>query len=142
MVEKEVIVRRLTLLEEYCRDLHNARESMDFNDFKHDKVLRRYVERTLQLAIEACLDITSHIIAYEGYREPKDNKDIFAVLQEESFLDDGQTVNLKKMAQFRNILVHDYTKIDPEIVYSILQKHLVDILDYAQMIKEQFCSID
>ena len=49
-----------------------------------------------------------------------------------------QAVNLKKMAQFRNVLVHDYTKIEPEIVYSILQKHLVDILDYAQMIKEHF----
>ena len=138
MVEKEVIVRRLTLLEEYCRDLHNARESMEFNDFKHDKVLRRYVERTLQLAIEACLDLANHIIAYEGYREPKDNKDIIAVLHEESLLNNEQAVNLKKMAQFRNVLVHDYTKIEPEIVYSILQKHLVDILDYAQIIKEQF----
>ncbi len=70
MVEKEVIVQRLILLEEYCRDLHDARESLDFNDFKHDKVLRRYVERTLQLAIEACLDLASHIIAKTFGRYP------------------------------------------------------------------------
>jgi len=138
MVEREVIVRRLTLLEEYCRDLHGARESMEFNEFKTDKVMRRYVERTFQLAIEACLDLANHIISYEGYREPKDNKDIITVLHEKSLLNDEQAVNLKKMAQFRNVLVHDYTRIEPEIVFSILQKHLADILDYAQMIKEQF----
>jgi uncharacterized protein YutE (UPF0331/DUF86 family) len=46
--------------------------------------------------------------------------------------------NLKKMAQFRNIIVHDYIRIQPEIVYAILKNNLTDIIEYANIVKEKF----
>jgi uncharacterized protein YutE (UPF0331/DUF86 family) len=138
MVEREIIVRRLTFLEEYCNDLDEARQTINWEKFSHDKVVRRYVERTLHMAVEACLDIANHIISYEGYREPVDNKDVFQVLFEQNILDERLMENLKKMAQFRNVVVHDYIRIQPEIVYAILQKNLGDILGFASTIKERF----
>jgi len=81
------------------------------------------------MAVEACLDIANHIIAYEGYREPIDNKDAFQVLFERDIL---------KMSQFRNVIVHDYIRIQPEIVYAILQKNIGDLLEFANIIKEKF----
>ena len=36
----------------------------------------------------------------------------------------GVTVNMSK---FRNIVVHDYTRIDPEIVVGILRNNLQDL---------------
>ncbi|MGI5859111.1 MAG: type VII toxin-antitoxin system HepT family RNase toxin [Tepidanaerobacteraceae bacterium] len=100
--------------------------------------ISRYVERTLHMAVEACLDIANHIISYEGYREPVDNKDVFQVLFEQKILDERLMENLKKMAQFRNVIVHDYIRIQPEIVYAILQKNLGDILEFANLVKERF----
>ncbi len=134
MVEKETIVRRLTFLEEYCSDLDEARHNINWEHFSQDKVVRRYVERTLHMAVEACLDIANHIISYEGYREPVDNKDVFQVLFEQKILAERLMENLKKMAQFRNVIVHDYIRIQPEIVYAILQKNLGDILEFASLI--------
>ncbi|HZK18115.1 MAG TPA: HepT-like ribonuclease domain-containing protein [Clostridia bacterium] len=58
------------------------RRDFDWGKFAHDKVVRRYVERTIHMAIEACLDIANHIVSYEGFREPADNKDTFQVLCE------------------------------------------------------------
>lgn len=138
MVEKETIVRRLTFLEEYCSDLDEARQSINWENFSQDKVIRRYIERTLHMAVEACLDIANHIISYEGYREPVDNKDIFQVLFEQKILDKKLMENLKKMAQFRNVIVHDYIRVQPEIVYAILQKNFGDVLEFANLIKERF----
>jgi len=46
--------------------------------------------------------------------------------------------NLKKMAQFRNIIVNDYIRIQPEIVYAILKNNLTDIIEYANIVKEKF----
>ena len=138
MVEKEIIIRRLTFLEEYCHDLSEARENLSWEQFQQDKIMRRYVERTLHLAIEGCLYLANHIISYEGYREPADNKDVFGVLHEVALIEEGLAEKLKKMAQFRNVVVHDYTRIEPEIVYDILQKHLADILDFTQVIKVKF----
>ena len=138
MVEKDVLERRLTILEEYCRDLGDAKETYGWEEFKRDKVVRRYVERTMHLAIEACLDIANHVISYEGYREPLDNKDVFFVLKEEGLYTATLAEKLKKMAQFRNVVVHDYTRIDPEIVFGILNNHLIDILDYSQAVRNKF----
>ncbi|GAQ24125.1 type VII toxin-antitoxin system HepT family RNase toxin [Tepidanaerobacter syntrophicus] len=138
MVEKETIVRRLAFLEEYCRDLDEARQTITFDTFTRDKIVRRYIERTLHMAVEACLDIANHIISYEGYREPLDNKDIFQVLFEQEIIDEKLKESLKKMAQFRNVIVHDYVRIQPEIVYNILQKNLGDIYDFANIVKNKF----
>lgn len=91
MVEKETIVRRLTFLEEYCSDLDEARQNINREKFQ-DKVVRRYIERTLHMAIEACLDIANHIVSYEGYREPVDNKDIFQVLFELAVLEKKELI--------------------------------------------------
>lgn len=138
MVEKETLVRRLTLLQEYYSDLAKAYQDFNLEDFSTNKIVRRYVERTLHIAIESCLDIANHIISYEGYREPKDNKDTFEVLFEQKILDNELTNNLKKMAQCRNIIVHDYIRIQPEIVYSIVQNNLVDLLSFARIINDRF----
>ncbi|NMB97256.1 MAG: DUF86 domain-containing protein [Clostridiaceae bacterium] len=137
MVEKDVLLKRLTLLEEYVRDLEEVKDK-SLEEFKSDKVIRRYVERTLHMATEACLDVANHIISYEGFREPKDNKDSFEVLMEEKIIMPELTEKLKKIAQFRNVVVHDYIRIKPEIVYNILQNNINDIVFFAKCIKNRF----
>jgi len=138
MVEQAVIERLLVQLEEYLRDLDEIKAKYSLEDFKGNKVTRRYTERTLQIAIEACLDLASHIISYQGFREPQDNKDCFQVLLENKIIPAGLAENLKKMAQFRNVVVHDYIRINPEIVYAIVQKNIPDIVSFAQIIEDKY----
>lgn len=137
MVEKDVITKRLIALEEYLRDLASVQE-ISWEVFTKDKITRRFVERTLHIAIEACLDISNHIISYEGYREPQTNKDSFEVLMEQGIIDSELNIRLKKMAQFRNVIVHDYVGIQPEIVYAVLTKHVKDIAIFGLLVKEKF----
>jgi uncharacterized protein YutE (UPF0331/DUF86 family) len=137
MVEQSILVNRLTLLEEYIRDLEEIKDK-SLQDFKSDKIIRRYAERTLHIATEACLDIANHIISYEGYREPKDNKDAFEVLMEQKIIAPDLNEKLKKMAQFRNVVVHDYIRIQPDILHSILNKNIGDIVAFAKCIKDKF----
>jgi len=138
LVEHDVISRILTSLDEYLRDLDEIKLNSTLRDFMNDKVTRRYAERTLQLAIEACLDIAQHIISYQGLREPFDNKDCFKVLLEAGIIPETLNERLMKMAQFRNIVVHDYLKINPEIVFAIIQRDIGDITTFAQIIETRF----
>jgi len=138
MVDTDVIQRRLTVLEEYINDLTKAKDDKCWEEFSTDKIFRRYVERTLHMAVEACLDIANNIISYEGYREPKNNKDSFEVLKEQGIISDELNIQLKKMAQFRNVIVHDYLRIQPEIVYAILKKNIPDIIHFAKRIKDNY----
>ncbi len=138
MIEESIIIRRLSALEEYLTDLEDIQNDLNWSKFKNDKIIRRYVERTLQMATESCLDIANHIISYEGYREPEDNKDVFRILAEKKIITEDLCEKLIKMAKFRNVIVHDYLKVDPEIVYTVLTKHCKDIALYAFVIKEKF----
>src|SRR5690554_5893258 len=140
MVEQDVIIRIFTNLDEYLRDLEELQKNSKLQDFITNKVTRRYAERTLQLAVEACLDLAQHIISYQGFREPLDNKDCFQVLHEEGIISRSLAGRLKKMAQFRNIVVHDYLKINPEIVFAIIQKELGDITAFIKTIEEKYLS--
>jgi len=123
----------LTLLDEYTADLRQL-QSVDFKTYVENKLIRRTVERTLHLAVEACLDIGQHIIAQEGFRRPADNRDVFVVLAEEGIVPGELLPRLIAMAKFRNLIVHDYARIDNAIVFGILKRRLDDFDAYARAI--------
>lgn len=123
----------MTLLDEYTADLRQL-QSVDFKTYVENKLIRRTVERTLHLAVEACLDIGQHIIAQEGFRRPADNRDVFVVLAEEGIVPGELLPRLIAMAKFRNLIVHDYVRIDNAIVFGILKRRLDDFDAYARAI--------
>ncbi|MDQ7792034.1 MAG: DUF86 domain-containing protein [Clostridia bacterium] len=81
MVDQRLLEEKPRLLSEYIVDL-GEQQHISLAHLKDNKVLRRYVERTLHLAVEACLGIGSHVIADLRLREPEDYKDIMVVLAE------------------------------------------------------------
>ncbi|MBI4774509.1 MAG: DUF86 domain-containing protein [Deltaproteobacteria bacterium] len=133
MIETDVIESKLRFLKEYLVDLEEF-ETISLEDYRTNKKDQRFVERTLQLACECCLDIAAHLVSRLGYREPRDNKDLFAVLSENQVITGPVHESMVKMAKFRNIVVHDYTRIDPEIVVGILRDHLADFRRFAKEI--------
>ena len=133
MVDPEVIAERLKLLVGYIADLEDE-QGTDWERFVGDKKLRRYVERTLQLAIECCLDIGNHIISAKGLREPQDNRDVFRVLAEAGYLPGDLLPACERMAGFRNVLVHEYARIDPAIVFAALKRRVPDLRRFASAI--------
>ncbi len=86
------------------------------------------------MAIEACLDIGRRLIAREGFRYPEDNADVFRVLAEQGILPSDLLPRLIDMARFRNVIVHDYIRVDDAIVYGILRKRLGDFDRFARVI--------
>ncbi|RLB36041.1 MAG: hypothetical protein DRH12_16220 [Deltaproteobacteria bacterium] len=84
--------------------------------------------------IETCVDVAGHIIADKGFRIPNTYSDVFRVIGEEGILESGLLSNMMKMAKFRNIVVHQYDKIDAEIVIGILKRNLTDFVAFKQSI--------
>lgn len=133
MVDMEVIESKLTFLREYIGDLKEY-EAISLHAYRKNKKDQRFVERTLHLACESCLDIAAHIISRRGFREPKDNKDLFLVLYENSIITEPVWDAMTKMAKFRNIIVHDYARIEPEVVVGILHKNVADLKRFSKEI--------
>lgn len=88
------------------------------------------------MAIECVIDLGNHIISDMNYRKPESSRDIFLVLYENKVINDKLKNNLCNMVSFRNILVHDYLKLDRGIVYDIVMDRLGDIKSFVKVIKD------
>ena len=84
------------------------------------------------MAIEGAIDICNHIVARAGGRAPHDHADCFAILGELNMLSDELVERLKRMAKFRNPLVHLYWKVDNKKVHQILREDIEDIKEYLK----------
>jgi uncharacterized protein YutE (UPF0331/DUF86 family) len=121
------------MLAERVTDLKTL-QRINFDEYLANHILRGYVERALQVSVQICLDISAHLIAESGWRQPEDNKDIFVVLAEEEIIPRDLLPALMQMAGFRNLIVHDYARVDDALVYGILKRHLTDFERFAASI--------
>jgi uncharacterized protein YutE (UPF0331/DUF86 family) len=133
MVDETLILRKLSELDEYNKQIKEY-EKITVAQYSGDWKIPRIIERTLQMMIETCVDIASHIIADKGYRVPKSYSDTFKVLREEIIVSSKLFNSLEKMAKFRNIVVHHYDKVDAKIIVGILKKDLKDFMGYKEAI--------
>lgn len=143
MVDKTLILKKLAELEQYMLQI-NEFSDITTVEYSSDWKTQRIVDRTLQMMIETCLDIAGHIISDEEYRVPESYADMFNVLQENAIIPETLREGLNNMAKFRNIVVHHYDKIDPNIVITILRKNLGDFnrfktatISYLNVLKDK-----
>jgi len=133
LVDKILIMRKLTELEIYIKQMQEY-STITVKEYYRDWKMQRIIERTLQMMIELCVDIANHIIADKKYRVPTSYSDTFQVLEEEGLISKKQYKTMKRMAQFRNIIVHHYDKIDETILVNILRQNLSDFLEYRDSV--------
>ena len=109
------------------------------DDLKNDSTSEAVVERLLQIALEAVLDIGRMIISMENLPRPQDNDTIFQVLGNAKILTSDYAKKAKGLGGFRNILVHGYMIIEVDKVYANLQK-LDQLKEYLQFISKYLAS--
>ncbi|MGE5605129.1 MAG: type VII toxin-antitoxin system HepT family RNase toxin [Bacteroidota bacterium] len=130
MVDKNLILIKTDKIKEYLGFLRDLRQ-YPLNEFKTNPQIFGSAERFLQLAIESAIDIGNHLISDLRLRKPGTNREIFEILNEHGIITAGLRDSLCKMAQFRNILVHDYLRIDREIVFTILRRDLKNLEEFV-----------
>lgn len=127
------IISKLERLDEYFGYLKDI-QKVNKKSFLTDYHFYGLAERYLQLAIEVIIDIGKLIIVSEDLKRPEDNGDIISIMADNKILAKKSSEKLIGIVNFRNILVHDYEKIDREIVYKKLQKNLDDFSDFKKNI--------
>lgn len=134
MVNQDVVLRLLAAIEGFVADLRQA-DDITYESFMRDVRSQRFVERTLQIAIEAAMDVTHHIISDRQWREPDSYADAFRVLAENRVITPEQADRYTLMARFRNRIVHYYEKVDPQQVFTIFRSRLSDFADFAAAVR-------
>jgi uncharacterized protein YutE (UPF0331/DUF86 family) len=133
MVDRLLLEKILGDIRANVHELEKAKD-ITWEVYRSDVRTRRFVERTLHILIEACIDVAQHIISDKGFREPSTYRDAFVVLAEEKIIPADQLPHLEQMAAFRNLIVHYYEKIDDSIVFGVFQRNLTDFLAFGESI--------
>ncbi len=90
----------------------------------------------LERTIQACVDIASHIIAYTPLPAAPTMADSFTGLQSAGVLSPALAARMVKAVGLRNLLVHQYMAVDWQIVWSVLQQHLRDPVDFVAAVEK------
>ncbi len=122
------IERRRSLLEEY--------KEMLYEEFVSDLSIYELAIRHLQVAVQACMDIGTHIAAVKNFGDPSQASQVFTVLARSKVIGKDLAERLNKAGGTRNIIVHDYLDIDLSIIYDIIQNNLPDFEQFIYEIGE------
>jgi uncharacterized protein YutE (UPF0331/DUF86 family) len=125
VVSPERLEEKFRRLGEFLAVLRELR-SVPAEALPGDLVRMGSVKYYLQVSIESCIDVAQHVIASEGFRPPKDYADTFTVLAERGILEQEFAERLRRMAKFRNRLVHLYGEVDDRHVVRVLAEDLGD----------------
>ena len=126
--------QKLALIETYVRDLRvlraqtrscvtcarNASWSIPFKS----RFRRQY-------------DVASHIVSDERLGEPRTNRELFELLERSGWVQAELTARLGRMAGFRNLIVHGYAEVDPQIVKDVVLNHLGDLLEFVAVVRQR-----
>jgi uncharacterized protein YutE (UPF0331/DUF86 family) len=134
MTDPELVAKKLAFIETCVRELRTlARPERISDDLREE----RFVEHTLQLAIQAALDVGSHIVSDERLGEPETSRDVFRLLGRSGLVPPDLLSRLEQMAGFRNVVVHLYQDVDLGIVRDVVENHLGDLLEFVAAIRRR-----
>lgn len=119
----ERAVRRVR--EEYAGDDRN----LTANQTRQDAIILN-----LQRASESSIDAAMHLVRVHRLGVPQETREAFVMLEQAKLIGPPLADRLRKMVGFRNIAVHDYQRLNLDIVRTIVVEHLEDFLAFTRVL--------
>lgn len=132
MTDLDLLAGKLAFIETCVQELRTLARPIEM---LHDVREARFVLHTLQIAIQAALDVASHIVSDERLGEPETNRELFDRLAQHRWLSAELAATMGRMAGFRNIVVHGYGGVSLEIAKDIVEHRLGDFVAFVTAIQ-------
>ena len=107
-----------------------------FDEYQSSIIKKAACERYAEKITEALVDLAFLIIKEKNLKKPENDKQTFDILYENKIITVELCNNLKSAKGMRNILAHEYGKIDDEIVFDAIANELrKDAAEFIDIIK-------
>lgn len=124
MVDRERVLARLDDLDGYLRELRSIAPAR-FEEYLAI-AKRRACERLLQISVEAVIDTCALLVTGLRLGLPAEEDDLFTRLAQRDVLTASTTETLRRMKGLRNLLVHEYGRIDDRVPFETVDRRLAD----------------
>jgi len=126
-----VITKKIEIIQETVLELTKLHD-LSIEKLKKDFFLKRGIERSIQVCIEAMIDIAHRTISLNNQKPASSAGKALAALEQIGVIKDAAVY--KKMIQFRNLIVHRYEIIEDSILVDIVRNHLEDFTNFINEI--------
>ena len=109
----------------YSKDHSALRNNQD----KQDAIILN-----LERACQGAIDIAMRVVKLKKLGLPKESRDAFDFLEKAQIIPNELLVKMHGLVGFRNTAVHNYKKLDLDIVEFIIQHRLSDLTQLCQIL--------
>jgi len=134
MVDRDLVFAKVETLERSLARIDSARTRAGLDELDRQDI----IVLNLQRGVQAMLDLAAHVVAREGLGVPDELAASFELLKRAGILDADLAERMRRMTGFRNVAVHEYRKLDPAVVESIVRERLGDLRAFAKVVLERF----
>ncbi len=136
MLDRSLLDRKLSLLSGYIADLLPLilKIPADYSGLSKDD--RQLMERRFQLVVDTMTDINIHIIREGNFGDPDDIQSTFKMLGEHRVLDLKFAEKISPVVGVRNMIVHQYEKLDASLFLRNLKNNHLDFNAYISQIND------
>ena len=135
MLDRDRIITKIDELEGYLKELRSIIPE-GYDEYLLSTEKRRACERLLQISVECVIDICGLLISGLRLGLPSEESEIIEKLFLNNIVSEEMKDTLKSMKGFRNILVHDYAKLDNALIYEIATTRLIDFERFIEDISK------
>ena len=134
MVDEQVIEQHLQNMEEALANLGRYR-GLSLEEFEKALSLIWIAEKGLQILIQNLLDIGAHLLASEIRNDWDDYGEIILKLGQHGIIPGDFSEKIQGMAGLRNILIHEYLRVDVSKIYDLLKNRMGDFTDFMSYVQ-------
>jgi uncharacterized protein YutE (UPF0331/DUF86 family) len=137
MIDRVVLTRRVEEIDRHLAKI-DPYTAQGLEAFLADPIAQDVVEYNLFQIVNHLIDIVQHIVVDEDFGFPQSAYEAGQILLEKGVFNQGDLAVYQKMIGFRNVVGHDYLRLDKKIVHSILTEGRKDIKRLAGKIVQRF----
>ncbi len=124
MIDRDRLLAKLDELDGYLGELRSIAPARFEEYLRVEK--KRACERLVQMLVEAVIDASALLVAGLRLGLPGDEDDLFDKLARQAVISTPMADTLRRMKGLRNLLVHEYGRVNDEIVFDAVQHRLGD----------------
>ena len=129
-----LIENKITSIKKNLKILKGFRKH-SIEALRDEITLHGAVKWYLYLVLQDSIYLAEAVISFKDFRKPTSYSENFEILHEEKFISSELKEKLAKMTGFRNLVIHEYGKLNFEKINHILHNNLKDIENFAEQIK-------
>lgn len=133
MVDKDIVLAKTSAAKKHLKRIDNLSQT-PVHTFLNDNDVQDIALFNIQMAVQNCIDMAAHIISEAGLGTPGSTNEMFYCLEENGYIDRQLSEKMVKAVGFRNLVVHEYGKLDLKRVHRIIQDDIRDIDEFLKVI--------